>query len=122
MRTLLLSIAALAVTLAAVPATASAKPCGAVNVVPITWKVLVSKRGPVTCHRARAVTVRIYEGRGKRTAHCLPGHPNCARSDSYMTQRGLPGWRYWTGAGGGAAWRGRSRVVFEWGSGTGPAS
>ncbi len=119
MRKLVLSIAALAVTLAAVPAAASAsQPCGAVNVVPIAWKVWVSKRGPVTCHRARAITVYIYEGRGYGTPHCVRGHPNCWRNGpyGYTTKRGLPGWRYLTGAGGGAAWRGRSRVAFEWGS------
>ena len=99
------------------PATASAsQPCGAVYTTlygsPQVEEVWVNKRGPVTCGRARAITVSIYGERGKRTWHCLRGHPNCAHAHSYWTQRGLPGWKFWTGPGGGAARRGQRRVDF----------
>jgi hypothetical protein len=99
--------AALAATLA-VPATASAdQRCGFVRAKGVTPKMKVTKQGPIICARARAITVGIYRGRyGEQTWHCVRRRP-CGHSNRYGTLPGLPGWRVWTGAGGGGAWRGR---------------
>ena len=102
----------------AAPASASASQptaCGAIYTKLYSGPktdVWVSKRGPVTCRRARAITANIYGGRGKATWHCVRGHPNCPHAYSYSTKRALPGWKFWTGPGGGGAWRGRSRIDF----------
>jgi hypothetical protein len=75
--------------------------------------VWVSKRRRVTCSRARALTANIYGGRGTVTWHCFRGHPNCPHAFGYSMKRALPGWKFWTGPGGGSAWRGKSRIDFE---------
>jgi len=68
--------------------------------------VAVAKKGHVTCRRARILAADIYGGRHKRTYHDRGTH-----SESYSTIRAWPGWRFWTGPGGGAAWRPHAEVT-----------
>lgn len=75
--------------------------------------VNVSKTGPVGCRRARVITASIYGGRGHSTWHCAPGTgPNCSHAEGWSTSTAIPGWRFWTGPGGGSASSKHARVRF----------